>query len=64
MLVFSSQPVEVAPLDENKNVVLSGKWHEKSAGGCHLYDKTFEQKSERFTWVHNPKFHLKLSAVQ
>jgi len=47
-------------LDDNRNAVLSGKWTEKSAGGCHLHDKAYEQKPEKFTWSHNPKFHLKL----
>lgn len=47
-------------LEENTNVVLSGKWTDKSAGGCHLYDKVFEQKEDRHTWGTNPKFHLKL----
>jgi hypothetical protein len=49
-------------LEDSKNKVLSGRWTEKSAGGCHLYDKAFEQKLEKFTWQHNPKFHLKLEA--
>lgn len=40
--IFSSQPVEVKKLEDSKNAVLSGKWAEKSAGGCHLYDKEFE----------------------
>lgn len=40
--------------------MLSGKWSEKSAGGCHLYDKEFEQKSDKFTWINNPKYHLRL----
>ena len=51
-------------LEENTNVVLSGKWTEKSAGGCHLYDKVFEQKEDRHTWAQNPKFHLKLDVQQ
>jgi len=25
-----------------------------------LYDKEFEQKVDKFTWVNNPKFHMKL----
>ena len=41
-------------------MVLSGKWTEKSAGGCHLYDKEYEQKSDKFTWINNPKFYLRL----
>jgi hypothetical protein len=59
--IFSSQAVEVKKLEDSKNAVLSGKWAEKSAGGCHLYDKEFEQKVDKFTWVNNPKFHLKIS---
>jgi hypothetical protein len=51
-------------LDDNRNAVLSGRWTEKSAGGCHLHDKAFEQKPEKFTWNHNPKFHLKLETNQ
>lgn len=49
-------------LEESRNKVLTGKWTDKSAGGCHLYDKAFEQKQEKFTWSHNPKYHLKLEA--
>lgn len=62
LTIFSSQHVEVQMLEESRNAVLSGKWTEKSAGGCHLYDKAFEQKIDKFTWVQNPKFHLKLDA--
>jgi len=29
-------------LEEANNAVVSGKWTDKSAGGCHLYDKVFE----------------------
>ena len=47
-------------LEEARNAVVSGKWTEKTAGGCHLYDKAFEQKQDKFTWSYNPKFHLKL----
>jgi len=47
-------------LEEANNAVVSGKWTEKSAGGCHLYDKVFEQKEDKHTWASNPKFHLKL----
>jgi len=49
-------------LEETRNAVLSGKWDEKSAGGCHLHDKAFEQRADKFTWSQNPKFHLKLEA--
>ena len=38
----------------------SGVWTDKSAGGCHLYHKAFEQKADKFTWTTNPRFHLKL----
>lgn len=58
--IYSSQPLEVKKLEDSKNAVISGKWADKSAGGCHLYDKEYEQKVDRFTWVNNPKFHLKL----
>lgn len=51
-------------LEDSRNAVVSGKWTDKSAGGCHLYDKAFEQKVDRFTWVSNPKFHLKLELPQ
>ena len=61
-LVFSSQHVEVRMLEDSRNAVVSGKWTEKTAGGCHLYDKSFEQKPDKFTWASNPKFHLKLEA--
>jgi hypothetical protein len=42
------------------NAVISSKWSDKTAGGCHLYDKEFEQKPDCFTWMNNPKFLLKL----
>ncbi len=29
-----------------------------------MYDKEFEQKSEKFTWMNNPKFHLRLQAQE
>jgi hypothetical protein len=60
--VFSSQFVEVKMLEEAKNVVLQGEWTDKSCGGCHLYDKAFEQRAEKFTWATNPKFVLKLDS--
>jgi hypothetical protein len=60
LTIFSSQHVDVQMLEDSRNQVLSGKWTEKSAGGCHLYDKAFEQKADKFTWTTNPKFHLKL----
>jgi hypothetical protein len=62
LTIFSSQPVEVQQLEDTRNAVLSGKWTDKSAGGCHLNDKAFEQKPDKFTWNQNPKFHLKLEA--
>lgn len=49
-------------LEDSRNAVLSSRWTEKSAGGCHLNDKAFEQRPDKFTWSHNPKFHLKLEA--
>jgi hypothetical protein len=45
-------------------VVVSGKWSEKSAGGCHLYDREFEQKSEKFTWINNPRYLLRLQTPE
>mmetsp|Transcript_24254 Transcript_24254/g.23861 ORF Transcript_24254/g.23861 Transcript_24254/m.23861 type:complete len:81 (-) Transcript_24254:357-599(-) len=60
LTIFSSYPVEVQKLEDSQNAVLSGKWSDKSAGGCHLYDKEYEQKSDKFTWTNNPKFHLRL----
>jgi hypothetical protein len=51
-------------LEDSRNAVVSGKWTENSAGGCHLYDKAFEQKPDRFTWSQNPKFLLKLNTNQ
>lgn len=50
-------------LEESKNVVIQGAWTEKSDGGCHLYDKAYEQKPDKFTWVNNPKFLLKLEGL-
>lgn len=48
-------------LPDTQNQVLAGKWEsKKSAGGCHLYDKEYEQKSESMTWQQNPKFLLTL----
>jgi len=60
LTIFSSQPVDIQMLDESKNAVRSGKWTEKSAGGCHMFSKAFEQKVDKFTWASNPRFHLKL----
>jgi len=60
LTIFSSQSVEVKKLEDSRNAVISGKWAEKSAGGCHLYDKEFEKQVDHFTWVNNPKFHMKL----
>ena len=42
------------------NAVVSGKWTEKTAGGCHLFDKEFESKPDCFTWMNNPKYLLKI----
>ncbi len=44
------------------NAVISSKWSDKTAGGCHLYDKEFEQKPDCFTWMNNPRFVLKLDS--
>lgn len=40
--IFSSHQVEIEKLEDSKNAVLSGKWTDKTSGGCHLYDKEFE----------------------
>ena len=47
-------------LEDSRNVVLASQWEKRSAGGCHLYDKEYEQKPDAFTWVNNPKFLLNL----
>ena len=52
----------MVPLPDSCNKAMAGKWTEKTAGGCHLYDKAYEQKTDNFTWSNNPKFHLKLEA--
>jgi hypothetical protein len=40
--VFSSQPVEIAMLEEERHKVKTGEWEaNKSCGGCHLYEKEF-----------------------
>jgi hypothetical protein len=42
-LVFSSHAdIEVIQLQDSMNAVLASKWSDKTAGGCHLYDKEFE----------------------
>jgi hypothetical protein len=58
--VFSSQPVEIAMLEEERHKVKSGRWFDRSAGGCHLYEKEFMQKVDECTWAGNPKFNIKL----
>lgn len=62
LTIYSSQPVEVVQLQDSCNKALAGKWTEKSAGGCHLYDKEFEAKPDSFTWGNNPKFLLELNS--
>lgn len=47
-------------LPDSRNIVLASSWEKRTAGGCHLYDKEFEQKADAFTWMQNPKFLLKL----
>ena len=34
--------MEVEQLADSQNVVIAGKWTEKTAGGNHLYDKEYE----------------------
>jgi hypothetical protein len=60
--VFSSKPVEVEKLEDSRNAVLTGRWTEDSAGGCHLYDSEYEKKEESLSWKNNPKFHLNLKS--
>lgn len=60
LTIFSSSPVEVEKLDDSKNMVISGEWNDKTAGGCHLYDRAFETVPDNFTWINNPKFKLNL----
>lgn len=43
---------------------MSGQWTEKTAGGCHLHDREFEQKSEKFTWLNNPRYLIRLQATE
>jgi len=49
--LISSTRVDVTEMNENKSVVLAGKWEEKtsSAGGSHLCD----------SWDDNPQFQLR-----
>lgn len=56
--------MEVVPLPDSCNKALAGKWTEKTAGGCHLYDKEFEQKPDSFTWMNNPKYLLQLQTSE
>lgn len=54
--------MEIIKLEDSRNRVIAGAWGlERTAGGCHLYDKEFEQKQDNFTWVQNPKYQLKLT---
>jgi len=47
-------------LADSRNVVIAAAWEKRCAGGCHLYDKEYENKPDLCTWVNNPKFLLKL----
>jgi len=60
LTIYSSQEVEVQQLVDSRNVVLSSTWEKRSGGGCHLYDKEYESKTDSCTWMQNPKFLLKL----
>lgn len=51
LTIYSSQPVEVQQLADSRNIVLSSQWEKRSAGGCHLYDKEFENKTDSCTWM-------------
>lgn len=62
-IVFSSAPIEVKALQENKNIVLSGQWlneKDKLTGGCHLNDKEYIDEESKQTWSTNPQYLLKL----
>lgn len=60
LTIYSSQAVEIEQLQDSCNKSLAGKWDAKSSGGCHLFDKEFEQKADLFTWANNPKYLLEL----
>lgn len=61
LTIYSSQPVEITQLSDSCNKSEAGKWVEgKSAGGCHLFDKEYEQNHNLFTWQQNPKYLLQL----
>ena len=64
MNVYSSKKVEIKKLEDAKNAVLSGRWTEDNAGGCHLYDQEYEKNEENMSWRTNPKFHLRLHTTQ
>jgi len=64
LTIFSSNPVEIEKLEDSKNMVISGEWNDKSAGGCHLYDREYETIPDNFTWINNPKFLLHLSTTK
>ncbi len=64
MTVFSSKPLEIQKLEDSRNAVLTSRWTEETAGGCHLYDTVFEKKEEKLSWKNNPKFHLRLHTTQ
>ena len=55
--IYSSSEVELKKLNDAKYVVVSGKWTDKTAGGCHLYSDPYE-KGESQTWKRNPKYQL------
>jgi hypothetical protein len=35
------------PLQENMNIVISGRWTDKNCGGSHLFDKEFETNADK-----------------
>jgi hypothetical protein len=49
---------------ENGNIISLIARTEKTSGGCHLYDRAFESKPDRYTWINNPKFHLRLQTPE
>jgi hypothetical protein len=41
----------VEKLEDSRNAVIAGRWTDKTAGGCHLYDKAFyENKADKYTF--------------
>lgn len=61
LTIYSNNPVTLERLQDSKNVVLSGEWKSKNAGGSHLFDSSFVRNVEKNTWAKNPKYLLKFA---